>query len=82
MKGQGIASSAKRIQKELADISLDPPSNCSAGPKGDNIYEWASTILGPGGENYEIYASPQICASSQSQDQFWCKKLCGLLFLR
>lgn len=41
--------SAKRIQKELAEIALDPPCNCSAGPKGDNIYEWVSTILGPEG---------------------------------
>ncbi|XP_018878710.1 ubiquitin-conjugating enzyme E2 E1 isoform X2 [Gorilla gorilla gorilla] len=42
-----------RIQKELADITLDPPPNCSAGPKGDNIYEWRSTILGPPGSVYE-----------------------------
>ncbi|XP_010211527.1 PREDICTED: ubiquitin-conjugating enzyme E2 E1-like [Tinamus guttatus] len=28
-------------------------SNCSAGPKGDNIYEWRSTILGPPGSVYE-----------------------------
>ena len=28
-------------------------SYCSAGPKGDNIYEWRSTILGPPGSVYE-----------------------------
>jgi ubiquitin-conjugating enzyme E2 D/E len=37
------------LQKELAEISLDPPESCSAGPKGDNIYEWVSTIIGPQG---------------------------------
>lgn len=45
-------SSAKRIQKELAEITLDPPFNCSAGPKEDNLYEWVSTILGPEGSPY------------------------------
>lgn len=25
----------------------------SAGPKGDNLYEWVSTILGPPGSCYE-----------------------------
>lgn len=46
-------TAARRIQRELAEISLDPPPNCSAGPKGDNLYEWHSTILGPPGSVYE-----------------------------
>ncbi|GAU94190.1 hypothetical protein RvY_06012 [Ramazzottius varieornatus] len=49
-----LCNSAKRLQKEISDILLDPPPNCSAGPKDDsNLYEWVSTILGPPGSVYE-----------------------------
>lgn len=48
-----VTTAVKRIQRELADITLDPPPNCSAGPKGDNIYDWVGTILGPKGTVYQ-----------------------------
>uniref|UniRef100_A0A8C8ZJ50 E2 ubiquitin-conjugating enzyme n=1 Tax=Prolemur simus TaxID=1328070 RepID=A0A8C8ZJ50_PROSS len=40
-----LSTSAKRY----SILPLPPP----AGPKGDNIYEWRSTILGPPGSVYE-----------------------------
>lgn len=48
-----MSTAVKRIQRELTDITLDPPPNCSAGPKGDNIYDWVGTILGPPGTVYQ-----------------------------
>ncbi|KAF5735708.1 constitutive photomorphogenesis protein 10 isoform X2 [Tripterygium wilfordii] len=48
-----VSSSGKRIQREMMELNTDPPPDCSAGPKGDNLYHWISTFIGPPGTPYE-----------------------------
>jgi ubiquitin-protein ligase len=38
----------RRIQNELKEMTLNAPSNCSAGPiSEDNLFSWRATIMGP-----------------------------------
>ena len=45
--------SLNRINKELIEFKIDPPSNCSAGPVNDDLYKWEATIIGPEKTPYE-----------------------------
>ncbi|XP_028074735.1 constitutive photomorphogenesis protein 10-like isoform X2 [Camellia sinensis] len=48
-----VSASGKRIQNDMSNLNLNPPSCCFAGPKGDSLYHWVATLIGPSGTPYE-----------------------------
>ena len=43
----------RRIESELKEMQENPIMNCSAGPVGNDIFDWRATIMGPTGSPYE-----------------------------
>lgn len=46
-------STLRRLHSELKEITTNPPTNCSAGPLNDNMYQWQAMIIGPEGSPYQ-----------------------------
>ncbi|KYR01925.1 ubiquitin-conjugating enzyme E2 [Tieghemostelium lacteum] len=48
-----MATSNKRLQKEITDILKTPPTWCTAQVVGDNLHKWKATVIGPENSPYE-----------------------------
>jgi ubiquitin-conjugating enzyme E2 D/E len=43
----------KRISKEYAELMKEPMGNLTAGPVGDDLFQWNATLNGPEGSVYQ-----------------------------
>ncbi|CAM8984666.1 unnamed protein product [Rhodiola kirilowii] len=46
------------IQTEIAELNTDSLVGSSTSPKGDNLYHWIATIIGPPGRNCDYPFKP------------------------
>jgi ubiquitin-conjugating enzyme E2 D/E len=46
-------STVNRLNKELAELSTNPPENSSVSLAGDNLSQWTLHVVGPAGTPYE-----------------------------